>query len=124
MDDLRRTKGEARIRYHKLTDEPTVEDPACFRLEVNTYLWAMEALKMEEEADTKYRVVLQSGLAAAVPISTWKSSVIDVSWLAWWTAAGLTPIKPVAFCFAQLEGEVWSEGAHLGELRLMNGDEL
>ena len=26
--------------------------------------------------------------------------------------------------FAQLEGEVWSSGAHLEELRLMSGDEF
>ena len=55
----------------------------------------MDALKLEQEANSKERVVLQSGLAAAFPISTWKSSVIYVSWLARWTATGLTPIKPV-----------------------------
>ena len=50
---------------------------------------------MEENAETKDRVVLQSGLAVAFPIRTWKSSVVDVSWMVRWTAAGLAPIKPV-----------------------------
>ena len=27
VEDLSRTKGETRIRYHKLIDEPTIEDP-------------------------------------------------------------------------------------------------
>ena len=56
----------------------------------------MDGLRWKGEAETKYRVVLQSGLAAAFPIGTWKSSVVEVSWSARWTAAGLTPIKLVA----------------------------
>ena len=59
--------------------------------------WHMDALKIEEEAHSKERVVLESGMAAAFPISTWKRSVRYVSWLVRWTATGLTPIKPVAF---------------------------
>ena len=59
----------------------------------------MDALDLEEEADTKDRVVLQSGLAVAFPIATWNSSVVNVSWLVRWTAAGLTPIKPVVIFF-------------------------
>ena len=66
-------------------------------------------------------MVLQSGLAVAFPIGTWKSSVIDVSWLVLCTAAGLTAINIVALVLAQLEGEVWPGGAHLEELRLING---
>ena len=57
--------------------------------------WSIDIVKLEEDAETKDRVVLQSGLAAAFPIGTWKSSVVDVSWMVRWTAAGLTPIKPV-----------------------------
>ena len=95
VDDLRRTKGETQIRYHKLIDEPTVEDPGFSTGSRNAICWNMDALTLEEEADSKERVVLQSGLAVAIPISTWKSSVIDVSWLARWTAAGLTLIKLV-----------------------------
>ena len=54
----------------------------------------MDCLKLEEDAETKDRVVLQSGLATAYPIGTWNSPVVDVSWMVRWTAAGLTPIKP------------------------------
>ena len=96
VEDLRRTKGVARIRYHKVIEAPLAEDPAYFRLEcVTNVFWNMDSLKLEEDAETKDRVVLQSGLAAAFPIGTWKSSVVDVSWMVRWTAAGLTPIKPV-----------------------------
>ena len=55
----------------------------------------MDSLKLEDYAETKDQVVLQSGLAVAFPIGTWKSSVVDVSWMVRWTAAGLTPIQPV-----------------------------
>ena len=96
VEDLRRTKGVARIRYHKVIEAPLAEDPAYFRLEcVTNVFWNMDNLKWDEDAETKDRVVLQSGLAAAFPIGTWKSSVVDVSWMVRWTAAGLTPIKPV-----------------------------
>ena len=33
VEDLRRTKGVARIRYHKVIEAPSAEDPAYFRLE-------------------------------------------------------------------------------------------
>ncbi len=95
MEDLTRTKGETQIRYHKLIDEPTVEDPGFFRLELEKDMWNMGGLTLAEEAETKHWTVLQSRLAAACPIGYWKSSVIDVSRLARWAATGLTPIKPV-----------------------------
>ena len=96
VEDLRRTKGVARIRYHKVIEAPLAEDRACFRLEcVTDVFWNTDSLNLEKDAETKDRVVLQSGLAAAFPIGTWKSSVIDVSRMARWTVAGLTPIKPV-----------------------------
>ena len=62
----------------------------------------MDDRTLEEEADTKDPVVLQSGLAVAFSIATWKSSVIDVYWLARWTATGLTPIKLVEICARNL----------------------
>ena len=71
VEYLRRTKGVARIRYHKVIEAPSAEDPAYFRLERVTYaFWNMDSLKLEEDAETKDQVVLQSGLAAAFPIVT------------------------------------------------------
>ena len=96
MENLRRTKEVARIRYHTVIEAPLAEDPAYFRLECATNVfWNMGSLKLEEDAEAKDRVVLQSGLAVAFPIGTWKSSVVDVSWMVRWTVVGLTPIKLV-----------------------------
>ncbi len=74
----------------------------------------MDAFKLEEETDSKERVVLQSGLAVAFPISTWKRSVIEVSWLVRWIAAGLTPIRLVAISSRNLK-------VNSGQAVLMSG---
>ena len=50
---------------------------------------------MEEQFATKDRSLLQSGLAVAFPISTWKGPVLELTWMVRWTAAGLTPTKLV-----------------------------
>ena len=65
--------------------------------------WNTDALELEGEADSKERAALQSGLAVAFLLSIRKRSAINVSWLARWTAAGLTPIKPVVICSRNLK---------------------
>ena len=60
VEDLRRTKGVARIRYRKVIEARLAEDPAYFRLEcVTNVVWDMASLNLEEDAETKDRVVLQ-----------------------------------------------------------------
>ena len=43
---MRQTRGETRVRYHKIIEEPKPADPGFFRLELDTSIyWRMGSLK-------------------------------------------------------------------------------
>ena len=77
-----------------MVEEPSVEDPGVFRLELEKEMhWRMGAPKLEEDAESSERSVIQTGLAAASPVRVSKSFNVELTWIERWTAAGLAPVK-------------------------------
>ena len=68
MTDLRRTKGEPRVRYHEIVDEPTVDDPGLYLIAARECaFWHVGSVKLEDDADSGDLSLLQSGLAVVAP---------------------------------------------------------
>ena len=118
----RRERRESVIT--KLTYEPTVEDPGVFRLGVAIFFGNMDALKL----GSRSRNQRPGGVAIRVG-GCFPDINLEVLGDLCVLAGTVDCSRPLtdqvsSDLFAQLEGEVWSGGAHIGELRLMNGDEL
>ena len=72
---MRQTKGETRVRYHKMIEEPKPAEPGLFRLELEKSIyWRMDSLKIEQDSETNEKSVLHTALGAAFPVEIWKSS--------------------------------------------------
>jgi hypothetical protein len=92
---MRQTRGETRVRYHKIIEEPKPADPGFFRLELEKSIyWRMDSLKIEQNSETNERSVLHTALGAAFPVEIRKSPLINIIWTVRWSPAGLTPVKP------------------------------
>ena len=92
---MRQTKGETRVRYHKMIEEPKPAEPGFFRLEREKALyWRMDSLKIEQDSETTERSALHTALGAAFPVKIWESPLIMIIWTVRWSPAGLTPVKP------------------------------
>ncbi len=71
---MRQTKGETRVRSHKMIEEPNPADPGSFRLELEKSIyWRMGSLKTEQDSETTAMSVLHTALGAAFPVEIWKS---------------------------------------------------
>jgi hypothetical protein len=92
---MRQTRGETRVRYHKIIEEPKPADPGFFRLELDKSMyWCMDSLKIEQNSETNERSVLHTALGAAFPVEIWNSPLMNIIWTVRWSPAGLTPVKP------------------------------
>jgi hypothetical protein len=94
---MRQTKGETRVRYHKMIEEPKPAEPGFFRLEMEKAIyWRMDSLKIEH--NSKKRTKGQCCTLRWGPLSRWiygkKSPLIKILWTARWSPTGLTPVKP------------------------------
>ena len=68
---MRQTKGETRVRYHNMIEEP---EPGFFRLELEKSIyWRMDNLKIEQDLETTERSVLHTALGAAFTVEIWRS---------------------------------------------------
>ena len=69
---MRQTRGEARVRYHKMIEEPKPADPGFFRLELEKSIyWRMDSLNIEQDSATNKRSALHTVLGAAFPVEIW-----------------------------------------------------
>ena len=119
---MRRTKGEAQIRYHKLNRRAHRRGPRLFstrRREL--YVWSMDALQIGRKTGNE----IPGGVAIRVGgcFPDWNLEELGDRCVLAGTVDCNRPHTHQACSdfLAEPEGEVWPSGAHLGELRLIKG---
>ncbi len=96
--------GGARVDYHDLTDAPSEQDPAAFKLQARHLVaFKLETLpgqvKLEEGADSEATAAVDvtlGNVASALPPAVWNSNATELVWVTKWSRAkGLQPVRPV-----------------------------